>query len=144
EGLIVNELLPHIKATYRTWADRLGWAIGGISRGGVWSLEIGFRHPDLFATVGAHSPALSVNYPHPLFDPFNLAAEPGVRTQRIYLDAGNADWARVGAERLHLTLQELGVPHEYTIGEGDHVDAYWAQMLPAYLAFYAAAWPRVE
>ncbi|MGD1996246.1 MAG: alpha/beta hydrolase-fold protein, partial [Anaerolineae bacterium] len=94
EGLILNDVIPHIDGAYRTWAAREGRAVGGISRGGVWSLEIGFRNPDLFSVVGAHSAALSVNHPHPLYDPFNLAVEPDVQTLRIYLDAGDEDWAR--------------------------------------------------
>lgn len=138
EGLIVNELIPHIDATYRTRTDREGRGIGGISRGGVWSLEIGFRHPDLFAVVGAHSAALSVNYPHPLYDPLNLAADPAVASLRIWLDAGNEDWAWVGVERMHEVLVQDGVAHEFVVGEGSHSDAYWAQMLPDYLSFYTA------
>jgi enterochelin esterase-like enzyme len=144
EGLVVDELMPHIDATYQTRTDREARAIGGISRGGVWSLEIAFRHPDLFGAVGAHSPALSVNYPHPLYDPYSLAAEPGVKELRIYLDAGDVDWARTGTRRLHETLEEEGVAHEYVLGEGSHVDEYWSKMLPAYLAFYTAPWPHPE
>jgi len=140
EGLIVNELLPYIDRTYRTLATREGRAIGGISRGGVWSLEIGFRHTDLFAVVGAHSAALSVNYPLPQYDPYNLVTEPGLRLQRIWLDAGNTDWARNGVRRLHEALQAQGVVHEYTEGEGNHSDGYWSAMMPAYLAFYVAGW----
>jgi len=140
EGLIVNELLPYIDSTYRTWPRREGRAIGGISRGGVWSLEIGFHRPDLFAVVGAHSAALSVNYPHPLYDPFNLAADPAVASLRIWLDAGDEDWAWVGVDRMHEVLQENNVPHEYTVGSGSHADSYWSQMMPAYLAFYVAGW----
>jgi enterochelin esterase-like enzyme len=140
EGLIVNEVLPHVDQTYQTWAEREGRAIGGISRGGVWSLEIGFRHPDLFAVLGAHSAALAVNYPHPLYDPFKLASDPAVASLRIWLDAGNVDWARWGVEELHWLLQEQGVGHEYVVGEGAHVDEYWSRMLPAYLGFYAGSW----
>jgi len=144
EGLIVNELIPHIDATYTTWAAREGRAIGGISRGGVWSLEIGFRHPDLFAAVGAHSPALAVNYPHPMYDPFNLLREPMVGFLRIWLDAGDADWARGGTEQLAQALSAQGLAYEYVTGEGSHSDGYWSQMLPAYLAFYTARWPRPQ
>lgn len=140
EGLIVNELLPHVDRTHRTWAQREGRAIGGISRGGVWSLEIGFRRPDLFAAVGAHSAALSANYPHPAYDPLNLAAEPAVASLRIWLDAGDADWAWAGVEGLHRVLEEHNVAHEYVVGEGAHSDEYWSRMLPAYLAFYVAGW----
>ncbi|MGC8946945.1 MAG: alpha/beta hydrolase, partial [Anaerolineae bacterium] len=140
EGLIVNELVPYIDQNYRTWGIREGRAIGGISRGGVWALEIAFRRPDLFATVGAHSPALTVNYPLPAYDPFNLVAQSSVASLRIWLDAGNTDWAWVGADRMHKTLMERGISHEYTVGKGGHTDEYWSRMLPAYLAFYTAAW----
>ncbi len=140
EGLVINELLPYIDRTYRTQTQREGRAIGGISRGGVWSLEIGFLHSDLFAIVGGHSAALSLNYPHPLYDPYNMVANPSLKTLRIWLDAGDADWARTGTAQLHQLLEENGVPHEYVVGEGDHVDDYWSQMMPAYLAFYTASW----
>jgi len=140
EGLIVNELLPYVEQTYRTWARREGRAIGGISRGGVWSLEIGFRRPDLFAVVGAHSAALSVNYPHPAYDPFNLVADPAVGTLRIWLDAGDSDWTWASTDQLHKVLEEHGIAHEYVIGEGSHEDEYWSRMMPAYMAFYTAGW----
>ncbi|MCS7282006.1 MAG: alpha/beta hydrolase-fold protein [Anaerolineae bacterium] len=140
EGLIVNELIPHIERTYRTWGTREGRAIGGISRGGVWALEIAFRRPDLFAAVGAHSPALSVNYPLPSYDPYRLAREPAVATLRIWLDAGDRDWAWAGANRLHQILAEQGVPHDFVVAPGEHADAYWAQMMPVYLDFYTADW----
>lgn len=140
EGLIVNELIPHVDRTYRTWAAPEGRAIGGVSRGGVWSLEIAFRHPDLFATAGGHSAALAVNQPHPAYDPYNLAAEPAVRELRIWLDAGDGDWARGGVEQLCRILQENGAGPECVIGEGSHSDEYWSRMLPAYLAFYTADW----
>ncbi len=140
EGLIVNELVPHIERTYRTWGTREGRVIGGISRGAVWALEIAFRRPDLFSAVGAHSPALSVNYPLPAYDPYVLARQPAVATLRIWLDAGVGTGGWAGANRLHQVLVEQGVPHEFVVAPGDHADAYWAQMLPVYLNFYTAAW----
>lgn len=140
EGLIVNELIPHIEDTYRTWKMRQGRAIGGISRGGVWSLEIAFRRPDLFAVVGAHSPALTVNYPLPAYDPFQMLDNLMLSSLRIWLDAGNTDWAWVGTNQMHLALMERGIAHEYAVGEGGHSDEYWAPMMPAYLAFYTASW----
>lgn len=140
EGLIVSELVPHIERTYRTWGTREGRVIGGISRGAVWALEIAFRRPDLFSAVGAHSPALSVNYPLPSYDPYLLAREPAVATLRIWLDAGDKDWAWGGANRLHQVLAEQGVPHQFVVAPGEHTDAYWAQMVPVYLDFYTAGW----
>jgi len=142
EAQVVNELLPHIDATYRTWPLRESRAIGGISRGGVWALEIAMMHPDLFAIVGAHSPALSVNMAPPPYDPFRLLANPGVVDLRIYLDAGDADWARAKTQALHDALDLQAIPNTFVVHPGRHDNALWASSIGEYLAFYAAQWPR--
>ncbi|MBN1657845.1 MAG: hypothetical protein JXA93_05560 [Anaerolineae bacterium] len=140
EGLIVNDLIPHIDAVYRTQVEREGRAIGGISRGGVWALEIGFLHPGLFAAVGAHSPALSVNLAPPPYDPFYLLTGPSVDMLRIYLDAGDADWAQEGTQALHEALEAQGIAHEFVAHPGRHANGLWEANMVEYIAFYAAAW----
>lgn len=141
EGMLVNELLPLVDETYRTWQAPEGRALGGISRGGVWALEIGFRHPELFGKVGGHSPALAVNYPLPAYDPFRLLDSVDPR-QRIYLSAGTQDWARGSTITLRDRLQEQGLEVGYQTHEGAHVDALWRLGLPEYLSFYTGDWPR--
>ncbi len=141
EGMLTNELLPLVDAAYRTWRDSRGRAIGGISRGGIWSLEIGLANPDLFGIVGGHSPALAVNYPLPAYDPF-LLAEGGAPGQRLYLDAGDADWTRAETRRLATLLEERGADVTYQVHEGAHVDSTWRLGLPDYLHFYSRMWPR--
>ena len=140
EGQVVNDLIPHIDAAYRTWAEREGRAIGGISRGGVWALEIGFRYPGVFGAVGAHSPALSVNMAPAVYNPFYLLEEPGVAALRIYLDAGDADWSREGAQELDDALDAQGITHEFVVRSGGHAVGLWAASVAEYLAFYTAGW----
>lgn len=140
EGMVVTELLPRIDETYRTIREPWARAIGGISRGGVWSLEIGLRNPNLFAVVGGHSPALSLNRPYPAYDPYALARN-GAPDQRLYLTGGDADWARAGAITLRDLLLEYGADVTYQVHKGGHVDELWALGLPDYLNFYTAKWP---
>lgn len=140
EEQVVNELMPHVDATYRALPTRGGRAIGGISRGGVWALEIAFRHTDAFAAVGAHSPALSANQAPWPYDPFNLLREPGVEALRIYLSAGDRDWARESTQALHEALDEQGIANEFVVHEGWHADPLWAGNVGEYLVFYAAEW----
>ena len=140
EGVLLDEFIPFVEARYRVSDEATGRAIGGISRGGVWSLEIAFRNPDRFSAVGGHSAALSVNAAGPLYDPLQLALDPAIRAMRIYLDAGNKDWALSGTEDLHQVLTAAGAEHEYKVFEGDHSDAYWSSHLGDYLAFYTAEW----
>jgi enterochelin esterase-like enzyme len=140
EGQVVDDLIPHVDQTYRTRADREGRAIGGISRGGVWALEIAFMHTELFSTVGAHSPALSVNMAPQAYDPFYLLNNPSVNMLRIYLDAGEDDWAREKTEALHQALEEQRIASEFVVHAGRHVNSLWESNVVAYLAFYTAGW----
>ncbi|CAG0928820.1 Carbohydrate acetyl esterase/feruloyl esterase [Thermoflexales bacterium] len=140
EGVLVNELIPAIDSRFRTLADPEHRAIGGISRGGVWALEIAFLHPELFDAVGGHSPALSVNRATADYDPLVLAKSASIDQLRIFLDAGDRDWTRYETQALSKVLAERYLPHTYTIGQGDHDYPYWATQVEAYLRFYGAPW----
>ncbi len=142
EGQIVDELVGLIDRTYRTDARAAMRAIGGISRGGVWSLEIGFLHPELFGIVGGHSAALNVNTAPASLDPLKLTGLASLKGQRIWLDTGDADYVQPGMEQLHQALDASGVPHEYHVWPGAHEDSLWAGHLADYLAFYTETWPR--
>jgi enterochelin esterase-like enzyme len=145
EDFLVNELVPYIEANYSTWASREGRAIGGISRGGYWAIEIAFAHPDLFSVVGGHSPSVFsklVGIP-PNFSMLNYAPSvDALRALRIWLDSGDRDWARWDMKKLTDDLDAAGVPYTVDIGSGGHEDDYWTSRVPEYLAFYAADWPR--
>ncbi len=140
EGVFVNELIPAIDGRYRTLAEAEHRAIGGISRGGVWALEIAFRHSDLFSAVGGHSPALAVNRATDDFDPMVLVKSAPIDKLRIFLDAGDRDWTRTETQALSKLLAERYLPHTYTVGKGEHDYPYWASQVEAYLRFYGAPW----
>jgi len=140
EAVMLDEFIPFIESTYRAVGAREGRAIGGMSRGGVWSLEIAFRNPDRFAAVGGHSVALNVNLAPPIYDPLYMAADPAIRSLRIFLDVGQGDWVLPGMDDLHAALTAAGVPHDYRVNEGYHDDSYWSEHVSEYLALYAAGW----
>ena len=140
EDVLVNELIPFIDSHFRTLADAEHRAIGGISRGGVWALEIAFTHPKLFSAVGGHSPALSVNRANPEFDPMDLAKAAPIGDLRIFLDSGDRDWTRGATQDLSKILADRYIPFTFTVGQGDHDYPYWASQVEAYLRFYGAPW----
>jgi len=51
ETVIVEELLPHIDATYRTIATREGRLLDGYSMGGYGAARLGFKYPELFRAI---------------------------------------------------------------------------------------------
>ena len=52
-SVFINELIPHIDATYRTIADRSGRGLEGFSQGGRGTMRLGLRYPDLFCSAAA-------------------------------------------------------------------------------------------
>ena len=58
ETFIISKLLPHLRKSLRVSAQRQGTFIGGWSMGGLGSLRLGFKHPDIFAAVAALEPAI--------------------------------------------------------------------------------------
>jgi enterochelin esterase-like enzyme len=150
---LAEDLVAHIDSTYRTIAEPAGRAIGGLSMGGFGALSLAFTHPDVFGTVGAHSPALRFWEDSPEFlgdeehyatiDPVELARtlDPA-RAPRIWLDVGEEDRWGKRIVALHEILAARGVAHEYQLTPGDHDAAYWSGHVDDYLRFYTSSFQR--
>jgi enterochelin esterase-like enzyme len=135
EGEFTQALMPYIDSAYAVRTDPAGRAIAGISRGGVWSLEIGLSHPELFDTVIALSPALAVNSPRPAYDPFTLVKTMAGLPPNIFLAAGDDDWAKPDTQKLVEALTQRGARAEADWVPGNHADATWIALLPDMLSF---------
>jgi enterochelin esterase-like enzyme len=134
-------LMPHIDRVYRTLPSHEDRAIAGVSRGGVWALEIAFRHPDLIEAVAALSPALHVNYARPPYDPFLIVDDGGQLPGRIFLSAGDQEAPfLVQVEKLSKALDERGVPHTFVIGVGGHDAEAWMGVMKEVLDFIVNGW----
>ncbi|MFN2223828.1 MAG: alpha/beta hydrolase [Candidatus Promineifilaceae bacterium] len=142
EGNLTDRLIPAIDDLYCTWPEAAGRAIGGISRGGYWALEIAFRHPELFGAVSGHSSHLRFETDSARYNPLATYATADLSNMRIWLDRGETDFLRSGQDLLHERLIAAGIAHEYRINPGGHSDAYWAQHLPEYLDWHLALWPH--
>ena len=144
EDFVVRDLLAFVYEKYHVRYDAAGRGIGGLSRGGYWSLEIGMRHPDEFGSVGGHSPAISndllVGVPEGWSMIGLLPSVDDARTQRYYLDSGDEDPMQYAIETLGKEMDAQKIPHTVKIAKGGHENAYWQAHLIEYFKFYAAAW----
>lgn len=135
----VTDLLPYIEATYRTRTDREYRAIGGLSRGGGWSIHLGLRYPELFGRVGGHSPAVFLGDENNLLAYTRAIARDGP-VPALYLDVGDTDAQRQSAIWLDQIFTWFEFGHTYLLQPGGHTEAYWSAHLADYLRFYAADW----
>jgi enterochelin esterase family protein len=55
EDYIIDELVPHVDATYRTLAAREHRGVTGKSSGGYGAMVQGMRHPEIFGALASHS-----------------------------------------------------------------------------------------
>ncbi len=141
ENIILNELIPDVESKYCAWQNQNGRAIGGISRGGYWALEIAFRHPGFFISAGGHSAALLDVAASAAINPQFTGTSNDLGNLRIYLDVGESDWgSRQNLERLHFDMEAAGVAHEWHLPAGGHNAEYWSNQMENYLNWYTRVW----
>jgi enterochelin esterase-like enzyme len=112
-----------------------------LSRGGYWALEIAFRNPQNFQSVGGHSAALLDESAGSEYDPMVTAQKSDIDDLRIYLDAGRNDYVLSPLLEFHEVLIEVDRDHQWILNEGRHEDNYWSSHLKEYLTWYTDPWP---
>jgi S-formylglutathione hydrolase FrmB len=172
EDFLLQEFFPYIEKHYRVAIGRANRAISGISMGGYGALYLASRHPQLFSSVSAHSAALIEklpnflagaqpnsprarvlggafgNPPDPVFwqahNPIVIARTASLAHLSIYFDCGDQDdfGFEAGAIALDKILTSRKIPHEFHIYTGRHDAAYFAEHLPASLAFHSRLFPK--
>jgi enterochelin esterase-like enzyme len=141
EQEMIDGLVPFIDETFRTLAEPQSRAIAGVSRGGVWALEIALRNPDVFNSVAALSPSLHVNHPRAPYDPFNIAGGDNSLPEMIFISGGAGEplfLAKIELFVQHLT--EEGISHTFLFSDGNHTDESWEGILPEVIQFIMQSW----
>lgn len=138
DNAIIDELLPWLDENLATCRKRECRAIGGISRGGAWSIRIGLMHWEYFGSIAAHS-----------FPPFKndiyllpdwLRVFPSNQRPRIYVDIGTYDRYQKAANEFQMAFVTYRLPYEWHFFEGMHDEAYWSAHVGDYLEWYVKPW----
>jgi len=142
-AMIVNELKPFIDAEYRTLETVENTAMGGSSLGGLATLYIGLRHPEIFGKLAVLSPSVWWNRGVILRMVRDLPApEP---RPRIWVDTGTQEGRfpqRIVRDTRHLREAlcrkgwQDGVDLAYVEDDGAlHNEAAWGRRMPWILRF---------
>ena len=137
-GRLVNDLIPYIDLSYRTIPDRNHRAIGGMSRGAGWALQVSLVRWDLFGTIGLHS--LAVLQKDASRIPKWLADIPPSSRPRLFMDIGDNDQELTMAQLVETQFSESGLSHEWHLYSGAHTEEYWGVHVQEYMQWYAAQW----
>lgn len=152
---LLQELMPHIDATYRTIAKRDGRALLGSSMGGYGAWRLALDAPELFASTASMSGSFKWgenDFDDPqyharavkIYGNNGEAAREAYRADRIwahlekfigadgkwtgpalYFNVGQQDFLYDANQVIRKRLQERGVPFEYGEYKGAHTWEYW-------------------
>lgn len=140
EELLLERVLPQMDARYQLSGQPSRRAILGVSRGGVWALEISMRHPEQFDVVAALSPALAYNHPRRAYDPFEIARSSDQVPGHILLSAGDREpQFSDEIDRFAVVLAREDTAFQYLRHEGRHEDAAWRSIMDQVLIFLGDA-----
>jgi len=135
---LVDELIPYIDQNFHTVPDRNHRAIGGMSRGAGWALQLGLTRWDLFGTIGLHS--LAVLQQDSSKIPEWLRDIPVTSRPRLFMDIGDNDQELVMAQLVETQFNEYGLLHEWHLYNGAHTEEYWSAHVEEYIRWYAEGW----
>lgn len=146
ETVVIDELVPHVDATFRTKTDRNGRIVEGFSMGGYGAARLGFAYPGLFGAVSmlgagplqedfTAGPSITAQKREEVLQtvyggdlnhfrsvsPRELLARnaPLIRgTTLIRQVIGDLDQTLPANQAFHEHLTALAVPHEYAVLPG--------------------------
>jgi enterochelin esterase-like enzyme len=134
----VDLVVPYIDQNYRTLTDRKYRALGGLSRGGGWTIRLGFAHWDMFGTLGLHSPVVFVDDGE--FLARWLDTIPKDSFPRLWIDIGAQDAELTNTRFLENLLTQRSLPHEFHFYQGAHTEDYWSAHVDQYIKWYTESW----
>jgi predicted alpha/beta superfamily hydrolase len=142
---LVEELKPFIDTTYRTKPDAAHTGLGGSSLGGLVSLYLGLKYPNVFSRIAIVSPAVwwadnqIVRYTEALSKkpPLRIWLDIGTKEGRDAKEAQNTvDGARLLKESLMRQGWRAEKDLKYFEAEGaEHNERAWAARLDQILEF---------
>jgi enterochelin esterase-like enzyme len=145
--LLTRELMPWIAARYRLRTDRASTGMAGSSLGGLVTLYLGLRHPELFGKLAILSPSVWWNHKS-ILGYLNERAPEIWDRPRLWLDVGDCEGRRTLRDAEHLARRLVAngwIPgqtlHFERIAGGTHDEASWARRVRPILRFLFPAQP---
>jgi enterochelin esterase-like enzyme len=132
ERMLVEEIMPFVRARYRLAGDPAETAIMGASLGGAISLMIAMDHPEVFGNCGSQSGAFEVDQARLL----KVAKESPRQPINIYLDCGRFGDLTPENRQMRDILKAKGYMYEYQEFNEGHSWGNWRAHIDDMLVFF--------
>ncbi|UTA47730.1 alpha/beta hydrolase [Simiduia sp. 21SJ11W-1] len=140
---IINTVMPHINARYRTLAGPAHTWIAGSSLGGLMSHYAALHHSNVFGAAVIFSPAYWIA--EPLFE--ETRAQSFAADQRLYFLMGGAEGEEMVAQfqRMQVIVQPQTATSRFVfVPDGEHREHFWRAQLPAALSWLLTTGERAD
>ncbi len=119
---LLRDIIPRIEVRYSVLRDREHRAIAGLSAGGGQALNIGLSHREMFAWLGAFSPASNTQRMNAVLTDVPDATR---RLRLLWLSCGNRDPLIDLAQGCHEALTGMNFAHSWHLDSGGHTWSVW-------------------
>lgn len=135
EKELIECVIPYVESKYSVIKDKHARALSGLSMGGRMSQYVALRNLDVFGSMGLLSSAIEVSETPALNDP-----DINDKIDYMFIGGGTYETGFMARhERLHETLEEMGVEHQFYVGGGGAHDLVtWRHLL--YYEFLPNLW----
>ena len=131
--LMINDLIPYIDETFRTYTDREHRAMAGLSWGGKQTFDITLTNLDKFAYIGGFSGAIfGVDVKTAFNGVFTDAKAFNKKVHYLFLGCGTEE--NMGTEALVKSLRGMGINVDYYVSQGTaHEWLTWRRCLNEFI-----------
>jgi predicted alpha/beta superfamily hydrolase len=135
--MLVEELKPFIDAEYRTLTDASNTGLGGASLGGLVTLYLGLKHPNIFGRLAVLSPSFWWDRGMIFREVKSLSSKPA---SRIWLDIGTREGPTDAVKQMRDLLKTKGWVLDsdlvyFEAKDAGHEDLAFASRAPKFLKF---------
>jgi enterochelin esterase family protein len=117
--------MPLVESKYRVKPGRENRAIAGLSMGGGQTIAIGFRHLDLFSSIGAFSAAIPGDFEKEFAQTIANPKDVNAKLKVFWFACGKQDSLFERSQKFSALLDAHQIKHTFRPSEGAHVYKVW-------------------
>ncbi len=135
---LIEDLIPHVDANFRTREGAENRAMAGLSMGGAHTIRNGLPRSDLFDYIGIFSMGLGIGGDQDQVTQYTAANDAGLRRSAeeldlVYYAMGEDDFLYGTVAPTRAMLDEYGIEHVYNETAGGHTWINWRRYLHDFL-----------
>ncbi len=145
---VIEEIMPQVTKDYRLTDDPAGWAIAGMSSGGIAAFTVAWERPDKFRKVVSWIGSFTNIRGGYVFPALIRKSKRNPKPIQVFLQDGSNDldnahgnWP-LSNQDMAAALKFAGYDYKFEYGSGAHSPKHGAALFPETLRWLWRNWPK--